>query len=171
MRLGPAGPPRKVRVGSSRANLLGDYLRARWQRLEPFGEDGDSLVLVAVGGRQADGVVGRELRQTARWGVPFAFVVMFAVWWRWGRDPDPGRSVAPLYEPPPNISPAEAGTLIDDRSDPRDITSTLIDLLHQAQGMKSLPRIDYRLEGLLYVGEPPRSIPFETQGTIAPPGG
>ncbi len=58
----------------------------------------------------------------------FAFLVMFTAWFRWGRDPDPGRSVAPMYAPPANISPAEAGTLIDDRIDPRDITSTVVDL-------------------------------------------
>ena len=54
--------------------------------------------------------------------------VMFALWWYKGRDPDPGLSVAPMYEPPKGISPAEAGTLIDDTIHPRDITSTLIDL-------------------------------------------
>jgi len=54
--------------------------------------------------------------------------VMFPLWWYKGRDPDPGRSVAPMYEPPPGISPAEAGTLIDDTIHPRDITSTIIDL-------------------------------------------
>jgi Predicted membrane protein (DUF2207) C-terminal domain/Predicted membrane protein (DUF2207) N-terminal domain len=61
--------------------------------------------------------------------LPFATLgVMFMVWHRWGRDPDPGMSVAPMYEPPKNISPAEAGTLIDDTIHPRDITSTLVDL-------------------------------------------
>jgi len=54
--------------------------------------------------------------------------VMFALWWYKGRDPDPGRSVAPLYEPPPGMSPAEAGALLDDTVHPRDITSTLVDL-------------------------------------------
>ncbi|MBS1853042.1 MAG: DUF2207 domain-containing protein [Acidobacteria bacterium] len=54
--------------------------------------------------------------------------VMYALWHSKGRDPDPGRSVAPMYEPPPDISPAEAGTLMDDKIDPRDITSTLVDL-------------------------------------------
>ncbi len=53
---------------------------------------------------------------------------MFALWWYKGRDPDPGMSVAPMYEPPPEISPAEAGTLLDDSIHPRDITSTMIDL-------------------------------------------
>ncbi len=54
--------------------------------------------------------------------------VMFALWWYKGRDPDPGLSVAPMYEPPKDISPAEAGTLLDDTIHPRDITSTLVDL-------------------------------------------
>jgi hypothetical protein len=56
------------------------------------------------------------------------FAVMFGLWWVKGRDPDPGMSVAPMYEPPPGISPAEAGTLLDDTIHPRDITSTIIDL-------------------------------------------
>ncbi len=61
--------------------------------------------------------------------LPFVtFGVMFTFWWYKGRDPDPGRSIAPMYEPPPGMSPAEAGTLIDDSIDPRDITSTIIDL-------------------------------------------
>jgi uncharacterized membrane protein len=54
--------------------------------------------------------------------------VMFPLWWFKGRDPDPGVSVAPMYEPPAGISPAEAGTLLDDSIHPRDITSTMVDL-------------------------------------------
>lgn len=54
--------------------------------------------------------------------------VMFVLWWYKGRDPDPGVSVAPMYEPPAGISPAEAGTLLDDTIHPRDITSTIVDL-------------------------------------------
>lgn len=54
--------------------------------------------------------------------------VMFVLWWYKGRDPDPGVSVAPMYEPPVGISPAEAGTLLDDAIHPRDITSTMVDL-------------------------------------------
>ncbi len=54
--------------------------------------------------------------------------VMFALWWYKGRDPDAGMSVAPMYEPPQGISPAEAGTLLDDTIHPRDITSSMVDL-------------------------------------------
>ena len=56
-----------------------------------------------------------------------AFMLMFTAWRRYGRDPDPG-SVFVRYEPPPELTPAEAGTMIDDRADVRDITATLVDL-------------------------------------------
>ena len=58
----------------------------------------------------------------------WAFAVMFTLWWYKGRDPDPGLSVAPMYEPPAGFTPAEAGTLLDDTIHPRDITCTLVDL-------------------------------------------
>ena len=58
----------------------------------------------------------------------WAFAVMFPMWWIKGRDPDPGMSVAPMYEPPEKMGPAEVGTLIDGSVDPRDITSVLIDM-------------------------------------------
>src|SRR5579872_3622926 len=59
---------------------------------------------------------------------PWAVVVMFCLWWFKGRDPNPGLSVAPMYEPPVDMSPAEVGSLIDDKVNPRDITSTIVDL-------------------------------------------
>jgi uncharacterized membrane protein len=58
----------------------------------------------------------------------WAFAVMFGLWWWKGREPDPGVSVAPMYEPPKGLTPAEAGTLLADNIEARDITSTLIDL-------------------------------------------
>jgi uncharacterized membrane protein YgcG len=71
----------------------------------------------------------RFLRSNPVVFLPFVvFGVMFTLWWYKGRDPEPGRSIAPMYEPPPGLTPAEAGTLIDDRTHPRDITSTIVDL-------------------------------------------
>ena len=58
----------------------------------------------------------------------FTLAAMFGLWYSVGRDPDPGVSVAPQYEPPKGMCPAEAGTLLDDTIHPRDITSTIIDL-------------------------------------------
>jgi len=55
-------------------------------------------------------------------------LVMGGLWYAVGRDPDPGISVAPQYEPPKGMTPAEVGTLLDDSIHPRDITSTIVDL-------------------------------------------
>ena len=61
--------------------------------------------------------------------LPFVtLAVMFTLWWYKGRDPEPGMSVAPMYEPPAGMTPAEVGTIVDDSVDPRDITSTIVDL-------------------------------------------
>ena len=72
--------------------------------------------------------------------------VMLVLWWYKGRDPNPGMSVAPMYEPPPGISPAEAGTLLDDRIHPRDITSTIVDLA--VRGFMKIEETDEK--GLLF---------------------
>ncbi|HEY0565056.1 MAG TPA: DUF2207 domain-containing protein [Terriglobales bacterium] len=58
----------------------------------------------------------------------WATAVMWSIWNRKGRDAMSHLSVVAEYEPPKGMSPAECGTLVDDRTDPRDITSTLIDL-------------------------------------------
>jgi hypothetical protein len=61
--------------------------------------------------------------------LPFVtLAVMWTLWYYKGRDPDAGRSVAPMYEPPPGMTPAETGTIVDDIVHPRDITCTLVDL-------------------------------------------
>jgi len=61
--------------------------------------------------------------------LPFVtLALMWVLWYYKGRDPEAGRSIAPMYEPPPGMRPAEAGTLVDDTVDPRDITCTLVDL-------------------------------------------
>ena len=58
----------------------------------------------------------------------WALVVMFFFWWTKGRDPKADISVAPMYEPPAGMTPAEVGSLMEDAVHPRDITSTLVDL-------------------------------------------
>ena len=61
-------------------------------------------------------------------GIPFiAFLVMFYLWWTRGRDPRL-RPIAAQYEPPDQLTPGEAGTLIDNSADMRDITSSIVDL-------------------------------------------
>jgi uncharacterized membrane protein len=58
--------------------------------------------------------------------IPVLFFA-FLAWRRSGMDPR-RRPIAVQYEPPPQITPAEAGTLLDNTADMRDITATLVDL-------------------------------------------
>jgi len=62
----------------------------------------------------------------------FSFLYMGNRWYRKGRDPKVRESVTVMYEPPKfenqPLTPAEVGTLVDEKLDPRDITSTIIGL-------------------------------------------
>jgi uncharacterized membrane protein YgcG len=62
----------------------------------------------------------------------FSFIYMFNRWYQKGRDPRVRESVAVRYEPPKfdnqPLTPAEVGTLIDEKLDPKDITSTIVGL-------------------------------------------
>lgn len=61
-------------------------------------------------------------------GIPFVVLaLMLWLWSRMGRDPR-RRPIAVQYEPPEGLTPAEAGTLTDERVDMRDITATMVDL-------------------------------------------
>jgi uncharacterized membrane protein YgcG len=55
------------------------------------------------------------------------FLFMFWLWYTRGRDPRLG-PVAVQYAPPAGMTPAEAGTLVDDDAAMRDITATIVDL-------------------------------------------
>jgi uncharacterized membrane protein len=55
------------------------------------------------------------------------FGIMLALWHSRGRDPRL-RPIAVQYEPPEQMTPAELGTLADNRPDMRDITATIVDL-------------------------------------------
>jgi uncharacterized membrane protein YgcG len=58
---------------------------------------------------------------------PLVFLGMWQLWRVRGRDPD-RLPIAPQYEPPDLLSPAEVGTVVDGRPDMRDITATVVDL-------------------------------------------
>jgi hypothetical protein len=61
-------------------------------------------------------------------GIPIAVLLgMVALWRRVGRDPA-RLPVTVRYEPSDSMTPAEAGTLIDESADMRDITATVVDL-------------------------------------------
>ena len=66
------------------------------------------------------------------WGVVVfpvvAFVAMFNLWRARGRDVDGGLPAQVEWSPPKDMTPAEVGTLMNERVDMADILSTLIDL-------------------------------------------
>jgi uncharacterized membrane protein YgcG len=53
---------------------------------------------------------------------------MIVLWRRHGRDALAGAAVPVRYEPPEGMSPAEMGTLIDEKAHPADLTATVLDL-------------------------------------------
>jgi uncharacterized membrane protein len=71
---------------------------------------------------------GRFLRSNWPLLLPImVFCVMFRIWWTRGRDPRL-RPIAAQYEPPDHLTPGEAGTLVDNSADMRDITASIVDL-------------------------------------------
>jgi len=53
---------------------------------------------------------------------------LYYYWLAFGRDPDSNKPIAVEWEPPKDLTPAEVGTLIDERVDMPDIASTVFDL-------------------------------------------
>ena len=104
---------------------------------------------------------------------PLAFLYMIFHWRRRGRDPKVRESLTVMYEPPKFnnqlLTPGEVGALIDERLDPRDITSTIMGL-----AVKGYIRIEeQKEEGLIFdkkdyyvkkLKEPDAELsPFETE--------
>jgi uncharacterized membrane protein YgcG len=55
-------------------------------------------------------------------------VGVYSLWRKRGRDPDIGPVPEYLAEPPAELPPAVAGTLVDERADLQDVMATLVDL-------------------------------------------
>jgi len=73
-------------------------------------------------------IFGRFLRSNWPLLLPVVvFCLMFYLWWTRGRDPRL-RPIAAQYEPPNQLTPGEAGTLVDNSADMRDITASIVDL-------------------------------------------
>jgi len=73
-------------------------------------------------------LIGRFVRSNWPLLLPVGvFCLMFYLWWTRGRDPRL-RPIAAQYEPPNQLTPGEAGTLVDNSADMRDITASIVDL-------------------------------------------
>lgn len=57
------------------------------------------------------------------------FLALLIVWYKRGRNAHtPKNVIIPQYEAPGKMTPAEVGTLLDERADMRDLSSTLVDM-------------------------------------------
>lgn len=66
----------------------------------------------------------------SNWPLFFPILVFLFMFWLWstrGRNPRAG-PIAVQYAPPEGMSPAEAGTLVDEDAAMRDVTATIVDL-------------------------------------------
>lgn len=78
--------------------------------------------------------------------IPVFFLALMA-WRRRGRDPEE-LPVTVQYEPPGGLTPGEAGVLLDNSADMRDITATLVDLAVRGY-LRIEERDDRKLLGLI----------------------
>ncbi len=84
--------------------------------------------------------------------LPFlTLVLMHRIWADRGRDPE-RLSIAPQFAPPDGLTPAEAGTLVDNRPDLRDVTAELVHLavagyvrIEEVEGKVIFAKDDFRL--------------------------
>ncbi len=82
--------------------------------------------------------------------LPFGTSIMLYLYWFFqGRDRGPRRAVGVEFTPPYDLTPAEVGTLIDEKIDLPDITSTLIDLA--ARGYLKIRQLPYN--GILMMSD------------------
>jgi len=80
--------------------------------------------------RQPSGFARVSLFLQSNWPlfIPIvALALMFWIWYTRGRDPRLN-PIAAQYAPPEGLTPGEAGTLVDESANMRDITATIVDL-------------------------------------------
>lgn len=91
---------------------------------------------------------GRFLRSNWPLFLPLLVLLgMLRLWWVRGRDPR-RLPVVVRYDPPEGLTPAEVGTLIDNRPDMRDITATLVDMAVRGH-MTIEEKVQKKLLGML----------------------
>ena len=87
-----------------------------------------------------------------------AFIFLFSLWFRRGRDPEGKGTIIARYDPPENMTAQELGTVVDEKVDNVDLSSLIISLavkgylkIKELKGKKILgfsTKKDYQLEKL-----------------------
>jgi uncharacterized membrane protein len=92
-------------------------------------------------------------------------IALYLIWSVYGRDQKKVSSIAVEWTPPPDLTPAEVGTVIDEKLDTPDVLSTLVDLA--SRGYLKIKVITYD-SGFLFLSrknyqftktEPPKDAP------------
>jgi len=85
----------------------------------------------------------------------FTLGLMFYLWNTKGRDPAGKGTIIAQYEQPDNLTPAEVGTIVDEKADKKDISAEIINLavngylkIIRQSGKGILAKEDYELEKL-----------------------
>lgn len=137
--------------------------------LDPF-----SVFTVVVGVPPAS-IIEPSLWQKTLWIVRdnwvlfvpvIVLVYMYGRWLRHGKDPRGRGTIVPHYEAPEGLTPAEVGTVIDENTQTKDISATLVDLavrgyikIRKIDGESILAKDDYELTKLKSENE--LSVDFE----------
>jgi len=155
-----AGPPGATAGGCRSHPGEGIVEVASREPLAP-GEGLTLALALPAGTLEPPGAVERLGRRLSDAGAAWALLplgtaaLLFGWWRRRGRDPAGRGSIPVAYAPPAGLAPAEVGTLLDERFDPRDLAATVLDLavrgwleivpVHR-EGFFFLSRTDTRLE-------------------------
>jgi uncharacterized membrane protein len=152
------------RSTSASENLEEGAYRAQVRALQPG--EGLTIVLGLPKGVLSGPSALRETWWKAADNIGFALAALVPVlafgsllylYLRIGRDPGRRMPIVVQYEPPPDLSPAEVGTLLDETIDTPDIVSTVLDLavrgylkIHEEETTRLLflREKDYRFEKL-----------------------
>ncbi|MDR3642822.1 MAG: DUF2207 domain-containing protein [Candidatus Doudnabacteria bacterium] len=83
------------------------------------------------------------------WGLGLPVLVFLLMLWLWlgkGRDPGGFRTIIAQYDAPAGLTPTEAGTVVDETADNKDISAEIINLA--VQGYIKITRLQTKILGL-----------------------
>lgn len=115
---------------------------------------GQGLTIDIAVPRDQAGIAAPTAWQRAMWfldanryaAIPIlTLIAMILIWWKVGKDPRKA-TIAPRFEPPREMHPGEAGVLIDDRADMRDISAMVIGLA--VKGYLTIKEVDAQQKGI-----------------------
>ncbi len=71
------------------------------------------------------------------------FIIFFIIWWRRGKDPKGRETIIAQYDAPDNLTPAEVGTIIDERVHDKDVSAEIIHLA--VKGYLKIRRVEKKI--------------------------